>query len=63
MTAERHTVVIETERTGQLVLTPAQFDLLLAAALVGLDGYPGPQQDDADILHDMLTAADKSHSA
>jgi len=61
MTAERHTVTIETERTGQMVLTPAQFDLLMDAALVGLDGYEGPQEADADTLYDMLTSAAVKH--
>jgi len=61
MNAERHTVTIETERTGQLVLTPAQFDLLMEAALVGLAAYEGPQEADADTLHDMLTASAAKH--
>ena len=61
--AERHMVIIETERTGQLTLTPEQFDLLLSAALVGLDGYEGPQEKDADALWNMLSAAEMAHSA
>lgn len=62
MTArERHMVTIETERTGAITLTPEQFDLLMECALVGLDGYPGPDTENADFLHGVLTAAYDAH--
>lgn len=60
-TSERHIVVIETERTGRMELTPDQFDLLLQAALVGLDGYEGPNETDADVLWEKLSAAETAH--
>jgi hypothetical protein len=59
---ERHMVTIETERTGRIVMTPDQFDLLMEAAIVGLDGYEGPRQDDADALWDMIAVAHDLHS-
>lgn len=65
MTAERHMVVIETEKTGRIELTPRQFDMLLQCAIVGLDGGPfeGEEADAADDLHDILIVAHKRHSS
>ena len=63
MTAERHMVTITTERTGQITLTPAQFDMLLMAASVGLDGYEGPGEDIADELFAIVNKAMMDHAA
>ena len=62
MTAERHMVIIHTERTGTITLTPEQFDMLLASAEVGLEGAPfeGPDVED---LWSKITAASKAHAA
>jgi hypothetical protein len=61
MTAERHMVKIETERTGKIALTPDQFDLLLTCALIGLDGaeemHPG-----ADALWEIVNHAYERHA-
>lgn len=60
--AERHMVIIETEKTGRIELTPNQFDLFLAAALVGLDGF---EEDwpEADRLYEIIAKAEKAHTA
>lgn len=65
MSAERHMVVIETERTGRIELTPEQFDMLLECAIVGLDGapYEGKESDDADRLHGIISRAASAHLA
>ena len=62
--AERHTVVIETERTGRITLTPSQFDLMLGAAIVGLEGYPddGPEVEKCDVLFNTITNALAAHT-
>ena len=63
--AERHMVTIETERTGKITLTPAQFDLMLEAAIVGLEGYPddGPETEKYDVMFNTITNALAAHTA
>lgn len=65
MTAERHMVTIETERTGRIELTPDQFDILLECAMIGLDGapYEGDQASDADAVHAKIMVAYDQHTA
>ena len=58
---ERHMVTIETERTGKITLTPAQFDMLLDAASVGLDGMPEGLSE-ADALWKVVEEAKIKHS-
>jgi len=58
---ERHMVTIETERTGKITLTPAQFDMLLDAASVGLDGMPD-ELPEADALWEIVEDARIKHS-
>jgi len=66
MTAERHMVTIETEKTGAIMMMPEQFDLLLQCAQVGLDGLcdiKPSQKSDADALWNMVTRAAANHAA
>jgi len=58
---ERHMITIETERTGKITLTPAQFDMLLDAASVGLDGMP-EEMAEADRLWEIIEEARIKHS-
>ncbi len=65
MTTSLHTVTIETEKTGQITLTPQEFDMLLMSAMVGLEGHPfeGELSDIADGLFEKVERAAKAHSA
>jgi hypothetical protein len=58
---ERYMVTIETERTGKITLTPAQFDMLLDAASVGLDRMP-VDMPEAEALWDIVEEARIKHS-
>ncbi|TQS72739.1 hypothetical protein ERN12_02805 [Rhodobacteraceae bacterium] len=64
MTDERHTVVIETQRTGRIELSPSQFDLLLSAASIGMENmavYTSKQVLDADRLFEIISDAKRKH--
>lgn len=59
---EFHMVVIETEKTGRVELTPEQFDLLMGAALIGLEGHPEEDYvEDVDIVYEKVAQMIHKH--
>jgi hypothetical protein len=53
---QKSTVMIAADHIGTVTMTPAQFRMLLAAAMIGLDGFEGDEasEDLADKTFEIV---------